>query len=168
MPGFRERIARRRFARLGALPGFHKSKHLADSNRIRGPRQQIATLSAAARLDEAALFQSGENQLQKLLRNLLPASDIGNPDGLSRLLQRQIEDGMQRIVAFDRDVHARWRNLLMPTRDCTRLLVWCRESLRQIGKTTKSPAANLTRYKPTSSSYSACYHFRGPATKPST
>src|SRR5258708_33033593 len=126
MPGFRERIASRLFARLAALPGFDKSKHFADSDRIRSPRQQIAALSPPARLDETALFQSGENQLQKLLRNLLPARDIGDLDGLSRLLQRQIEDGMQRIITFHRDVHARFRNLLMPTRDCTRLLVWCR------------------------------------------
>src|SRR5258708_5797132 len=126
MPGLRERIASRRFARLDALPNFDKSENLADSDRIRRPRQQIATLRAAARLDEAALFQSGENQLQKLLRNLLPTRDIGDLDGLPRLLQRQIEDGMQSIITLHRDVHARFRNLLMPTRDCTRLLVWCR------------------------------------------
>src|SRR5260221_14493266 len=102
MPGFRERIARRRFASLGALPGFHKSKNLADGDRIRSPRQQISALGSAPRLDEAALFQSGENQLQKLLRNLLPASDIGDPDGLSRLLQRQVEDGMQPIITLHR------------------------------------------------------------------
>ena len=77
--------------------------------RIGGARQQIAALGAAARFDEAALLEAGQNQLQKFLRNLLPPGDVGDLDRLAGALRRQVEDRLQSVFTFDGNVHrARW------------------------------------------------------------
>ncbi len=47
------------------------------------PGEQISAFGATARFDEPALFQAGQNQLQELLRNLLPAGNIGNLYGFA-------------------------------------------------------------------------------------
>ena len=60
------------------LPAFDKTQDFADGDGFRRARQQVAAFGAAARFDKAALLQAGQNQFQKLLRNLLPAGDLGD------------------------------------------------------------------------------------------
>ena len=67
--------------------------------------KQISAFGSAARFDESSLFQAGENQLQKLLRNPLAARDVGDLDRLARALERQVEHGVQGVFTFDGDVH---------------------------------------------------------------
>ena len=69
--------------------------------------EQVSALGAAARFDKSALLQTGQNQLQKLLRNLLPAGDFGDLHGLRAGVGRQIENGLKGILALDRNVHGR-------------------------------------------------------------
>ena len=86
------------------LRTFDEAQHLAHRERFRRARQQVAAFGAAPRFDEAALLQAGQDQLQKFLRDLLPPRDVGDLDRLARLLQRQIEDRLQRVFTFHGDV----------------------------------------------------------------
>ena len=69
-------------------------------------RQQVAALSAAPRFHEAALLQARQDQLQKLLRDFLTPRYVGDFDGFAGLLERQVENGVQGVIAFHGDVHA--------------------------------------------------------------
>jgi len=55
-------------------------------------RQQVSALGPAARFHKSRLLEAGQDQLQELLRNLLPAGDIGDPDGLTGTLRGQVKD----------------------------------------------------------------------------
>ena len=71
-----------------------------------------AALGSAPRVHESVLFESRQDQLQKLLRNLLP---LGNVCNLHRTrwsaprhgkrLRRQIEYRLQGVFALNRDIH---------------------------------------------------------------
>ncbi len=74
-------------ARTFFLAAFDEAQHFADADRFRPARQQIAAFGAAARFDEAALLQAGEDQFQKFLGDFLAAGDVGDPDGLAGSLE---------------------------------------------------------------------------------
>ena len=67
--------------------------------------QQISAFGSAPRFDESALFQTGEDQFEKFLRDLLPASDVCDLDRLPWPLKGQIEQRVEGIFTFHRDVH---------------------------------------------------------------
>src|SRR5579884_188142 len=83
---------------------FHVTENVPHRDRLRGTRQQVATFGAAARFDEPALLEAGQDQFQKLLRNALPPCNFRDLDRLARRLRREIEDGLQGVFAFDGDV----------------------------------------------------------------
>src|SRR5579885_2421232 len=85
---------------------FDEAQHLAYADAVGGAREQIAALGAAARFDEAALFELRQDQLQKFLRDLLAGGDFSNLDRSCAAPVRQIEDRLQRVVPFHRNVHA--------------------------------------------------------------
>ena len=87
------------------LPGFDEGQHLAHGDLVGRARQPITALGAAPRFDESALFQAGQNQLQKFLRDLLAPRDVGDLHRLALRLRRQIEDRLQGVLALDGNVH---------------------------------------------------------------
>ena len=89
----------RRAAPCRAWP-FDEAQHFAHGDGSGRPRQQVAAFGAAARFHKPALLQAGQDQLQELLRDLLPPRDIGDLHRLARRLRRQIEDGLQSVFAF--------------------------------------------------------------------
>ena len=60
-----------------------------------------------AQLELTAKYKPRQDQLEKLLRNVLAACDIGNSHGFARTLRRQVENRLQRIFTFDGDVQQR-------------------------------------------------------------
>ena len=92
-------------AAFGRVRTFDEAQYFAHGQRIGWAGQQISAFGAAARFDEAGLFESGEDQLEKFLRNLLAPRDLGDLDGFAGALRGEIEDGLQGIFAFDGDVH---------------------------------------------------------------
>src|ERR1019366_927938 len=74
---------------------------------FRPPRQHVPAFRAAPRFHKAALLQAGQDQLQKLLRNLLPAGDLSDLHGLNSCVCSKIENRLQRVFTLDRNVH--WR-----------------------------------------------------------
>ena len=106
-PDFGKRVGSLLPAVIAALDfdAFDEAQHFADGDRVRRARQQISAFGAAARFDEAALLQAGQDQFQKLLGDLLPSRDVGDFHWLAGRLQREVEDGVQRVLAFDGNVH---------------------------------------------------------------
>ena len=88
-------------------PAFNKAQNFPDRERIRITREEIAAIRAATRLYEAGLFQTGEDEFEKLLRNGLTAGNLGDFDRLLRRLACEVEDGSQCIFTFNRDVQPR-------------------------------------------------------------
>src|ERR1035438_5093976 len=95
------------FAQTGflLLTAFDKVQHIADRYRFGTPGQHVSAFSAAARFDEAALFEAGENEFQKLLWNLLPASNLSDFHWLGASVCSQVEDGLESVFTLDRNVH---------------------------------------------------------------
>ncbi len=91
------------------LAAFDKAQNLADRDRLGAFREQVPALGSAARFDEATLLQAGQNQLQKLLWNLLSASNFGDFYRLGARVLREIENGLERILPLHRNVH-RWNS----------------------------------------------------------
>ena len=76
------------------LAVFQVPKYFADGNLVGGLRQPVPAFGTAPRFDEAALLQSRENQLQKLLGNFLTARDVGDLHRLPGGLRGQVEDSL--------------------------------------------------------------------------
>src|ERR1017187_6260584 len=115
----RRRLAFAAVPALALLRALDVAQHLAHGGGFGGPGEQIAAFGAAARFHESTLFEAGQNQFQKLLRDLLALRDIGDPNRFTGPPGRQVEDGLQRVFTFDGIVHWGWRaNHLYLTRDC--------------------------------------------------
>src|ERR1022692_2532255 len=91
-------------ALLAVRAAFEESIDLADGDLARRSGQQISTFRAPARFHEAALLQAGQNQLQEFLWDLLPSGNLGYLHRLARGLGAKIEDGLQGVFTFQRDV----------------------------------------------------------------
>src|ERR1700676_5377297 len=87
-------------AGFSVLAAFKEPEHLAHANLAGRARQQIPAFAAAPRFHKAALFQTGQNQLQELLWDLLTARDLGNLNGLTRWLGAKVEDSLQGVFTF--------------------------------------------------------------------
>src|ERR1019366_8897550 len=137
--------------RLNFAPGtrsalvrpLHETSDLAHRDGIGGPRQQVAALRPAPRFHKAALLQPGENQLQKLLRNSLPAGDVGNADRLAMALRRQIENRLQGVFSFDGNVHVACEGPI-PFVPVEIVGLWGTKAQREVGQA-KRPV--LLRYR---------------------
>src|ERR1035441_7834419 len=73
-------------ARLApALRGaFDGAQHLSHGQRFGEAREKVAALRAAAGFDESSLLHSRQDDLEKLLGDLLAAGNIGDSDRLAR------------------------------------------------------------------------------------
>src|SRR6266446_3976862 len=89
-------VRKRRFrlppdARFFVPRALDKPEHFPHFNGVGRTRQQISTLGPAARFHKTALFQAGQNQFKKFLGDLLSPGDVGNLDGLSWRLRREVK-----------------------------------------------------------------------------
>ena len=91
---------------LGVLGVFNEAQDFPHGNFVGRLGQAIAALGAAAGFDKASLLESGEDQLQELLRNFLAARDISDLDRLAWGLQGEVEDCQQSVFTFYGNVHA--------------------------------------------------------------
>ena len=74
-------------AGLAILAAFEEPEHLAHADLVGRACQQIPTFGAAPRFHKTALFQTGQDQLEEFLRDLLPGGDLGYFYGLTRWLR---------------------------------------------------------------------------------
>src|SRR5258708_2326571 len=99
-------VKRVRSHALGLLVVFNEAENFAHRDFIGRLGQTITAFGAAAGFDKASLLESGEDQLEKLLRDFLAACHISDLDGLARRLQREVEDRQQGVFTFYGNVHA--------------------------------------------------------------
>ena len=59
-----------------------------------------AAFRPAAGFHERALFQAGQDQLQKFLGDFLPPGDVRDLDRLTWFPRGEVEQGQQRVFAF--------------------------------------------------------------------
>jgi len=94
---------------VGSAPSFFGlldvSQNLADGDLVGRTGQPVATFGAAARFHKSTLLEARQYQLEEFLRNFLTPGDLGDLHRLALWLDRQIEDGVQGVLGFDRDIH---------------------------------------------------------------
>ena len=66
-------------ARPFFLSAFDETQHLAHVDGFRAAGQQVAPLGASTRFHKPALFQAGEDEFKKFLRDLLASCNVGDP-----------------------------------------------------------------------------------------
>src|SRR5579872_2368644 len=95
--------------RIGSAPGFltllNVPQHLSDGDLVGRASQAVATFGAAAGFHKSTLLEARKNQLQEFLRDFLTPGDLRDFNWLTLWLNRQIEDGVQGVLGFDRDIH---------------------------------------------------------------
>src|SRR5258708_3370970 len=93
------------------LAAFEKPVNLADRDGAGGPRQHISAFRSPPRFHKTALLQAGQDQFQKLLRDVLPAGDFGDLDRLAWWLRGKVEDRLQGIFTLYRNVHSAGKSI---------------------------------------------------------
>src|SRR5438445_13788745 len=88
------------------LAAFKKAMNFPTGDLGGRARQQISAFGASPRLDESTLLQAGQDQLQKLLRDLLSPGDIGDLDGLTGRLSAEIKDRLQGVLTLYGNLHS--------------------------------------------------------------
>src|SRR5712671_3998217 len=88
------------------LSAFEKTVHLADRDGAGGPREHVSAFRASPRFHKTALLEAGQDQFQKLLRDVLPAGDFGDLDRLAGWLGGKIEDRLQGIFTLYGNIHS--------------------------------------------------------------